>query len=190
MNSIAQEKPPVNHTGKDILEEETLSLSEKETLEKVVGALARSNVVRDATDGEQAQYLQPNMSEGLDETAIAFPSGKSISFRDLTKAIVNEASGFKVGKTIIELYFQTPVKISCNLELLKASVLRYANERVPTGDFLRAVLENNLWIAMRRADSDSQRNLLAICDYVCDAIPSNIWGSPEAVRAHLHPKIF
>jgi len=66
-----------------------------------------------------------------------------------------------------------------------ASILRYADQHVPTGGFLRAVLENDLLGAIRRADDDNIRVLREIVCYCYDEIPSRCWGSPEKVGAWL-----
>ena len=68
---------------------------------------------------------------------------------------------------------------------LKESIDRYARHGVPTGGFLRAVLSNDLMSAIRRADNTSLNSILAICQYIHNAVPSAIRGSREAVEAHL-----
>jgi hypothetical protein len=65
------------------------------------------------------------------------------------------------------------------------SLDRYAKEGCPTGDFLRAVLENNLMEAMGRADIYNRDCLFEICEYVYNHIPLSCHGSPEKVRAWL-----
>jgi hypothetical protein len=50
------------------------------------------------------------------------------------------------------------------------------------GDFLRAVLENNLTEAFGRADEYNLRTLHAIVAYVYNELPSPSHGSPEKVR--------
>jgi hypothetical protein len=51
------------------------------------------------------------------------------------------------------------------------------------GDFLRAVLENNLTEAFGRADDGNARTLHAIVAYVYNELPSPSHGSPEKVKA-------
>lgn len=70
-------------------------------------------------------------------------------------------------------------------ELIKSSLNRYAKERVLTGDFLRAVLENNLCEAICRADSDNRKDILEIVQYVYNELPGNCWGSKEIVEKWL-----
>ena len=68
------------------------------------------------------------------------------------------------------------------------SLERYRDEGIPTGDFLRAVLENNLRDSMGRADA---YNLLALPDivaWVYNRMPSAAWGSPEKYKAWIERK--
>lgn len=53
------------------------------------------------------------------------------------------------------------------------------------GDFVYAVLTNNLMEAFGRADEDNRHTLFAICDYVYNEVPSLAHGSPEKVAAWL-----
>jgi len=62
---------------------------------------------------------------------------------------------------------------------------RYVKNRMPTGSFLRAVLENNLVEAVGRADSDNIRLLPEIVQYCYNNLPHNCWGSPEIVKRFL-----
>ncbi len=65
------------------------------------------------------------------------------------------------------------------------SLDRYATHGVPTGDFLRAVLENKLTEAAGRADVDTGRALAAIAGYVYRHLPATSRGSAAAVDAWL-----
>ena len=67
----------------------------------------------------------------------------------------------------------------------KEALDRYVSERIPTGHFLQAVLSNNLREALGRADSENIIALFDIVKYCYNEIPSNCWGSPEAVKAWL-----
>lgn len=69
--------------------------------------------------------------------------------------------------------------------LLIERLQAYVKDRIPTGDFLRAVLENDLKGAVGRADVQSQRALCAIVSYCYNHIPSACWGSPEKVEEWL-----
>jgi len=68
---------------------------------------------------------------------------------------------------------------------IRSSLQRYAEEHVPTGGFLRAVLENDLMETLARADKDNRAALLAICLFVYNELPASCWGSPDKVRAWL-----
>lgn len=60
----------------------------------------------------------------------------------------------------------------------------YVSLGVPPGDFLRAVLENDLRMAALRADKD---NRAALYEWGCvlDTLPLRIWGSKEKVDRHI-----
>jgi len=65
------------------------------------------------------------------------------------------------------------------------SLGRYVEHGGPTGDFLRAVLENNLRESFERADPFNQVRLHLIVRYCYNHIPMACWGSPEKVAAWL-----
>ena len=67
-------------------------------------------------------------------------------------------------------------------ESTKASLDRYVKEKIPTGDFLQAVLENNLLMSYSRADLENKRDLYEIIRYVYNELPGDCWGSPEKVK--------
>ena len=68
------------------------------------------------------------------------------------------------------------------------SLVGYVNHRQQPGHFVRAVLENNLFAAMQRADSQSRKALPEIVDFIYDALPGNCYGDPQKVSAWLHPQ--
>ena len=68
---------------------------------------------------------------------------------------------------------------------IKASIDRYVKDRVPTGSFLHAVLTNNLFRAVARADNENLSHLPEIVTFVYNEIPSACWGSPEKVKEWL-----
>lgn len=70
----------------------------------------------------------------------------------------------------------------------KEALDRYVNDRIPTGDFLRAVLENNLMEALGRADLGNRITIFEICQYIYNELPSPCHGSPEKVQAWLERK--
>ena len=67
----------------------------------------------------------------------------------------------------------------------KESLDRYAKNRIPTGGFLRAVLANDLFEAIGRADLQNRYDIFEICSYVYNKIPSTCWGSYDTVEAWL-----
>ncbi len=68
------------------------------------------------------------------------------------------------------------------------SLNRYSEHRVPTGSFLRAVLENDLTETVARADSDNIRLLPEIVQYCYENLSHNCWGSPDIVSKFLERK--
>jgi|WetSurMetagenome_2_1015567.scaffolds.fasta_scaffold183302_3 hypothetical protein len=66
------------------------------------------------------------------------------------------------------------------------SLHRYQHQRVPTGDFLRAILENNLLEAVMTADDENIKIIPDIVHYIYNYLPSISWGSKERVEAWLH----
>lgn len=63
----------------------------------------------------------------------------------------------------------------------------YQNNRVPPGSFLHAVLANDLYRAIRKADEANTRWLAHIAAYVEGHMPTACRGSQAAVQAWLHP---
>ncbi|HOU23534.1 MAG TPA: hypothetical protein PLN42_04705 [Anaerolineae bacterium] len=61
----------------------------------------------------------------------------------------------------------------------------YAERHEPIGDFLRAVLENDLQMAVGRADTSNLYNLPAYVTYLYNELPAACWGSPAKVKAWL-----
>jgi hypothetical protein len=58
-----------------------------------------------------------------------------------------------------------------------------AGQSHPTGDFLRAVLSNELMEAVGRADETNLATLASICSYVYCELPGRCHGSPEKYTA-------
>jgi len=69
---------------------------------------------------------------------------------------------------------------------IKDAIDRYANDKCPTGSFLRYVLENNLMEAIGAADEGNLRDIHEICSYIYNHIPAICHGSPEKVKAWLN----
>ena len=70
-------------------------------------------------------------------------------------------------------------------EHVAESIENYANERIQTGGFLRAVLENDLGQAVGRADLQNRRNLADIVCAIYNDIPAVSYGDKEAVSKWL-----
>lgn len=70
-------------------------------------------------------------------------------------------------------------------ERFKQSLRRYADNKISTGGFLQAVLENDLKEAMGRADIEARENLFDIVSYCYNELPSGCWGNKEKVAAWL-----
>ena len=68
-------------------------------------------------------------------------------------------------------------------ESLHGGMRRYIEDHIETGGFLRAVLSNDLRLALVFADSDNLRDLYAIVSWVYNEAPGNCWGSPAKVAA-------
>lgn len=64
----------------------------------------------------------------------------------------------------------------------------YAEHRTPTGDFLAAVIANDLMDAVARADKDNIRVLRLICGFVYNEMPSDSHGSREIYRDWIEAK--
>jgi len=73
-------------------------------------------------------------------------------------------------------------------EDIKDALKRYAEHKIMTGDFLKAVLENDLQMAFARADEDNVKDMLQIVRYCYNDLPSECWGSKEKVEAWLTKK--
>lgn len=64
---------------------------------------------------------------------------------------------------------------------------RYVEEGGHVGDFLTAVLENDLTKAVGRADGTNEDLLAEHVKFVYNELPADCWGSPEKVEAwHEH----
>ena len=68
------------------------------------------------------------------------------------------------------------------------SLKRYIEDGVPTGDFLRAVLSNDLFEACGRADDFNAAALWHIVAWIYNEAPRQCHGSPEAVDSWLERK--
>ena len=67
-------------------------------------------------------------------------------------------------------------------EHMREAARAYVEHGRPPGDFLTAVLCNNLVEAAGRADEENQRALFAWAGWLHNEVPMDAWGSPEKVR--------
>lgn len=65
------------------------------------------------------------------------------------------------------------------------SLKRYVFDGIPPGDFLIAVLHNDLKESIGRADENSLEHLHVLVSFCYMELPGNCWGSREAVDAWL-----
>jgi hypothetical protein len=66
---------------------------------------------------------------------------------------------------------------------MMGGIQRWIDNRIPPGDFLTAVICNDLRKACGRADDENLRNLPAYVGYFYNEAPSTCWGSPEKFAA-------
>lgn len=67
-------------------------------------------------------------------------------------------------------------------EITRESIDAWAREARPTGEFLRAVLSNNLREAFALADLENRVAMFDIVSYCWNEIPALCWGSPVSVE--------
>lgn len=67
-------------------------------------------------------------------------------------------------------------------EHIRGGLCRYINEGVPAGDFLTAVLSNDLREALGRADDINRAMLFATVSWLHCEAPSRCWGNPDRVK--------
>lgn len=68
---------------------------------------------------------------------------------------------------------------------LHDGLVEYFAVRRPTGDFLRACLENDLTMAALRADPGNRFCLAEVVLFLYHGCPERAWGSPAKVAAWL-----
>ena len=68
---------------------------------------------------------------------------------------------------------------------MQSGLRRYIEDRIPPGDFMQAVLENDLREALGRADQINRHALFDIVSWLWSYAPADCWGSPEKVAAWL-----
>lgn len=70
-------------------------------------------------------------------------------------------------------------------ERMIGGLRRYVDNRIPPGDFLQAVICNDLVEACGRADAENARNLPAYVAWLYNEAPRPCWGSRDAMEAWL-----
>ncbi len=65
-------------------------------------------------------------------------------------------------------------------------VRRYVEKRIPPGDFLTAIICNDLCKAVRHADEDNAKQLTAWVRFFYNEIPAIAWGSEEKMEDWLN----
>ena len=73
-------------------------------------------------------------------------------------------------------------------ERMEPSIRRYIDDKVLPGDFLQAVICNDLKEAVGRADEENMDNLPAYAAYFYNEAPATCWGSPEKMKAWIESK--
>lgn len=68
---------------------------------------------------------------------------------------------------------------------MHGGMLRYAFDYCPVGEFLEAVISNDLRDAVGRADDDNITNIPALVFWFYNHAPGECWGSREKYRAWL-----
>jgi len=60
-----------------------------------------------------------------------------------------------------------------------AALDRYVKHHILPGGFLTAVLSNDLFGAIARADRENKLALSEICQYIYNELPGDCWGSKD-----------
>ena len=68
---------------------------------------------------------------------------------------------------------------------IKGAIDRYVFDGIPPGHFLSAVIQNNLFEAINRADADSAKALRNIILYFYNETPGTCWGNPDRMLSWL-----
>ena len=85
-----------------------------------------------------------------------------------------------------------PERKAINYDLLpehtRGEVKRYIEHGVPPGDFLQAVLRNNLMEAFMRADDTNIARMFDIVSFFYNEAPIDCWGSKENIKKWIKEK--
>ena len=87
---------------------------------------------------------------------------------------------------IVRICDATTPTVTLTMPTATFEVIRdYVVSGIPTGDFLHAVLSNNLFEAFGRADYQNEKHMKDICSLIYNSCPSQCWGSKEIVESWL-----
>lgn len=81
--------------------------------------------------------------------------------------------------------FESDVKWALIPAHMREGIRAYVEDRRLVGEFLTALLSNNLMRAARHADDENRAALADWAGFLYEYIPSDCWGSPEIVAAWL-----
>jgi hypothetical protein len=70
------------------------------------------------------------------------------------------------------------------------SLDRYVNHKLMPGSFLTAVLSNDLFGAVGRADSENLAALPDLVKYIYNNVPSAAWGNRDTVWRYVEDKFY
>jgi len=73
-------------------------------------------------------------------------------------------------------------------ERMMTAIRRYVEHGVSPGNFLSAVIQNNLSEAVGRADDENLKNIPAFVAYFYNECPMGCWGSPERMEVWINDK--
>jgi len=68
-------------------------------------------------------------------------------------------------------------------ERMMGGIERWVLYGIKPGDFLTAVLSNDLLAACQQADDENLRNIPAYIAYLYDTVPAECWGSKDKMTA-------
>lgn len=66
---------------------------------------------------------------------------------------------------------------------------RYIEAGIEPGGFLYALLCNDLFGAVARADCDNKKRLVQWCQFIYNELPAGCWGSEENVAAWMRKTV-
>ena len=77
-------------------------------------------------------------------------------------------------------YSKVPVDYMVN------PIRHYIEKRIPPGDFLTAIICNDLFKATRHADKVNAKNLIAWVNFFYNEVPTIVWGSKKKMEDWLN----